>query len=134
MSKRCVVAVLVSATVAFGPATAKQVLSVENKPTLVLQRVDIAKTPYQLGLGVGEMAPNTMKARRIQTGPEVVYVLEGELILTEDGQAPKTIKAGESFQIAKGSVHETQAGPQGAKFVASWLWEPTKPFVVPAPK
>lgn len=70
----------------------------------------------------------------MQTGPEVVYVLEGELVLMSEGQASKTIKAGESFQIPAGSVHATKAGPQGAKFIASWVWEPAKPFVVPAPR
>ncbi|AIY40727.1 hypothetical protein LT85_1569 [Collimonas arenae] len=128
------VAVPIAAAAASGSVIATEAASAANQPTRVLQRINLSKTPYQLGLGTGEMAPNTIKERRIQTGPEVVYVLEGELVLMMEGQASKTIKAGDSFQIPAGGVHVTKAGPQGARFVASWVWEPAKPFVVPAPK
>ena len=63
----------------------------------------------------------------------MVYVLRGELILMIQGQPAKTIKAGESFQIQAGVLHETKAGPDGAKFLASWVVKQGKEnqFIVP---
>lgn len=106
---------------------------VTNQPTQVLQRIVVPGTHNEVGMGLGEMAPNTMKSRRIQSGPEMVYVLQGELILMLEGQPAKIIKKGESFQIQASVPHETKSGQNGAKFLATWIVEQGKrnQFVVP---
>ena len=131
MKNKYFIAIVLSTIV--GSAMAAETISRINPPTHVLQRITVPNTPYEVGMGIGEMAPDTMKSRRIQSGPEMVYVLEGELIFRVEGQPAKTIKAGESFQIQAGVPHETKAGSKGAKFLATWVVEPSKRnrFVVP---
>lgn len=127
---------LICAIVSLHSAMAKSINYEINKPTQVLQRVTLPGTPYEVGMGLGEMAPNTMKNRRLQSGPEMVYVLKGELILTLEKQPAIVIKKGESFQIPAGAIHETKAGLHGAKFLATWVVEKDKrqQFVVPVNK
>lgn len=48
--------------------------------TQVLQRINISKSPYQMGMGITEFAPNATKTAQKQTGPELCYVLEGEIV------------------------------------------------------
>lgn len=126
--------IFLSANIGLNAAMANNTIHVTtNQPTQVLQRIVVPGTHYEVGMGLGKMAPNTMKSWRIQSGPEMVYVLEGELILMLKGQPPKIIKAGESFQIPQGVLHETKAGPKGAQFLATWVVEQGKQnqFVVP---
>jgi len=99
----------------------------------VLQRIDMPDTHYQMGLQKAVLAPNEVKARHMHTGPEVAYVLEGEVIITMDGQPEKRIKAGESFQYLAFAPHVSKAGPQGATVLATWVVEKAKSFAVPAP-
>lgn len=115
-------------------ANATNSLPPTNKSTQALQRIVVPNTNYEVGMGLGEMAPNATKNRRTQSGPEIVYVLQGELILLIDGQPQKIIKKGKSFQIQANVLHETKAGPNGAKFLATWIVEKghRDKFVVPA--
>lgn len=115
-------------------ANEKDPVSLKNQPTQALQRIVVPGSHYEVGMGLGEMAPNATKGRRTQSGPEMVYVLQGELILILDGQPEKIIKKGQSFQIQANVLHETKAGPSGAKFLATWVVEESKrnQFVVPA--
>lgn len=61
-------------------------------------------------------------------GPEIAYVLEGEVSVMIEGQPTKVVHAGESYKLAAEDVHVTQAGPQGAKTIASWVTIPGKQF------
>ena len=75
----------------------------ERKPqTHILQRVDVPGTAYQEGLGMTEFAPDAVKDQQVQTGPEVCYVLEGEITYVAKGQAPRIIKAGEKLSNSCG--------------------------------
>ena len=108
------------------------VLSTANNSD-VLQRIDMPDPHYQMGLQKAVLAPNEVKARHMHTGPEVDYVLDGEIIITMDGQPEKRIKAGESFQYLAYAPHVSKAGPQGATVLATWVVEKAKSFSVPAP-
>jgi quercetin dioxygenase-like cupin family protein len=133
MNKYLIITLLCT-TLGLGSAIANMKSApVKNRPTQVLQRIVVPETDYEVGMGLGEMAPNTMKSRRIQSGPEMVYVLQGELILMLDGQPAKVIKKGESFQIDASVPHATKAGQNGAKFLATWVVKQGKrnQFVVP---
>ena len=104
-----------------------------STPSDVLQRIDMLDTRYQMGLQKAVLAPNEVKARHMHTGPEVAYVLDGEIIITTDGQPEERIRAGESFQHEAYDPHITKAGPQGATVLATWVVEKGKSFAVPAP-
>lgn len=94
--------------------------------TQVLQRADVPHSAYEVGMGVGHLAPHTLKPWHIHAGPEIAYIVQGELIVSVKGQSPIIYKAGQSYEILPGIVHETQAGPEGAEYVAVWAVEKGK--------
>ncbi|MFL9944573.1 cupin domain-containing protein [Paraburkholderia agricolaris] len=98
------------------------------KDTVVLQRVPVPGTDREMGMGIAEFPPNASKPWHKATGPEVAYVLEGEVTVQADGQPTQVVRAGESYRMPAGVVHVTTAGPKGAKVIATWAWVPGKPF------
>ncbi|MDX1503098.1 MAG: cupin domain-containing protein [Thermoanaerobaculia bacterium] len=46
--------------------------------------------------------------RHTQPGNEIVYILEGSVILEIDGSEPVTVAAGETFQTSAGEVHNVK--------------------------
>jgi quercetin dioxygenase-like cupin family protein len=69
----------------------------------------------------------------MHNGMEAGYVVEGDLVLMVEGQPDKTLKAGESYQLAPESVHDAKAGAQGAKVIATYVVEKGKPLTTPKP-
>lgn len=104
------------------------------KETQVLQRIGLEGTDRELGMGIAEFPPNAEKPRHMATGPELAYVLEGELIVQVDGEPAKVLHAGGSYQLAANVVHVTKAGPAGAKVIASWVHVPGKAFNILVPR
>ncbi len=104
-----------------------------TKDTVVLQRVPVAGTNREMGMGIAEFPPNAAKPRHKATGPEVAYVLEGEVTVQVNGQPDQIVHAGESYRMPANVVHVTKAGPAGAKVLATWAWIPGKPFNVATP-
>lgn len=102
------------------------------KPTVVLQRVAVPGTNRQMGMGIAEFPPHAAKPLHKATGPEVCYVLEGEVTVQVQGKAAVRYRRGDTFQFPANVVHVTTAGPQGAKVLAVWSWVPGKPFNIPA--
>jgi quercetin dioxygenase-like cupin family protein len=64
---------------------------------------------------------------------ETGYVLEGELELVFDGKPPMKIKAGESYQIPEGAVHDAKAGDKPFKVLAVYIVKAGEPLAKPAP-
>lgn len=100
---------------------------------IVLQKIRVPKTHYEVGMEIAEYPPNTVKGSHMHSGVTLVYVLEGEIVLKMAGQPTKTFKAGESFPYPAYAVHETKSGPNGAKVLATWVGEKGKPISLPAP-
>jgi quercetin dioxygenase-like cupin family protein len=103
------------------------------RDTVVLQRVPVPGTDREMGMGIAEFPPNASKPRHKATGPEVAYVLEGEVMVQVDGQPTRVVHAGESYRMPADVVHVTTAGPAGAKVIATWAWIPGKPFNIRVP-
>lgn len=104
------------------------------KETQVLERVNVNGTHREMGMGVSEFPPNAEKPRHMATGPEVCYVMKGEIILQVEGRPVQVIREGESFQIPANAIHLTRVGPAGATVIATWVSTPGKPFNVNVPK
>jgi quercetin dioxygenase-like cupin family protein len=51
------------------------------KETQVLERVNVKGTHREMGMGISEFPPGAGKPRHKVTGPEVCYVVRGEIIL-----------------------------------------------------
>jgi quercetin dioxygenase-like cupin family protein len=93
----------------------------------VLQKFDVPAGDRETVTAFIEIPANT------DPGPEVDYVVEGDLVLNVDGQPPKPYKAGDSFYIPAGTVHGGRSGPNGAKLLGSYVVEKGKPLATPAP-
>src|SRR4026209_2866388 len=66
-------------------------------------------------------------------GEEIIYVLEGTLEYTVDGQRPTIVNAGEVFFVPADTVHAvSNLGMSAAADVATYVVEKNKPLLVPA--
>jgi quercetin dioxygenase-like cupin family protein len=97
----------------------------------ILQRVDIPGTTYETVLGVAELSAGASAGRHTHPGPETGTVTDGEMVLMIDGQPDKTLKAGESYQIPAGAVHDVRAA-SGMKVVAAYMIPKGAPLATPA--
>jgi quercetin dioxygenase-like cupin family protein len=98
----------------------------------ILQKVDVPGSGYETVIGVAEIAPNVSVGRHTHPGAEAGYVLEGDLTLLVEGQAPMALKAGDSFKVPPVAVHDARTGDKGAKVIATWVVEKGKPLASPA--
>jgi quercetin dioxygenase-like cupin family protein len=81
-----------------------------------------------------EVAPGAKAGRHTHPGDEISYVMEGEATLLIDGQPPRKVKAGESFVIPAGIVHDAHNdGSAPIKLVGVYVVEKGKPLATPAP-
>lgn len=65
-------------------------------------------------------------------GHEISYLIEGTLTLEVDGQAKRTLKAGEGFHIQPGTPHSAKnEGSDKARIVVVRLNAKGKPIAVP---
>ena len=82
---------------------------------------------------VAEFEPGVAAGRHTHPGEELGYVLEGTLQLEVTGQPPRTVKAGESFFVPAGVVHDGKnVGGGRAKVLATYIVEKGKPVASPA--
>jgi quercetin dioxygenase-like cupin family protein len=110
------------------PATA-EVQSIKRTP---LQRFDVPDTAYETVIGMAEIAPNVSIGRHTHPGPESGYLLEGSFELLIEGKSPMSLKAGDSYQVPPGAVHDARTGSEGAKVIATYVVEKGQPLAAPA--
>jgi quercetin dioxygenase-like cupin family protein len=112
------------------PAAAQQSATIKRTP---LQKFDVPGINYETVIGMAEIVPNVNVGRHTHPGPESGYRVEGEFVLYVEGQPEKIVKAGQSYQIPPGAIHDAKTGPSGAKVVATYVVEKGKPLASPAP-
>jgi quercetin dioxygenase-like cupin family protein len=132
-----IVRIVLSAAVAIiamtGIAAAQEPAPPQTIKRTLLQKFDVPGPNYETVLGLAEIMPNANIGRHTHPGIEGGYLIEGELVIMVEGQPAKTVKAGESWQIAPGAVHDAKAGAAGAKVLVSYVVEKGKPLATPAP-
>lgn len=97
-----------------------------------LQRFEVPGTLFETVIGIAEIAPSVVIGRHTHPGPESGYVMAGSFELLIDGQAPRLLKAGDSYQVPSGAVHDAKAGPEGAKVIATYVVQKGQPLAMPA--
>jgi quercetin dioxygenase-like cupin family protein len=119
------------AVVAFGFAgvAMAQQSGIKRTP---LQKVDFPDG-YNVITAIAEVPAGGASGRHTHPGVETGYVLDGELELDVDGQAPVKLKAGDSYQIPAGAVHNAKAGDKPFKVLGIYIVDKTKPLATPAP-
>jgi quercetin dioxygenase-like cupin family protein len=129
--KKSVVVAVVSALVlgAASFAAAQEPPPIKRIP---LQKFDVPGTSSETVVGIAEIAPNVLIGRHTHPGPESGYLLEGDMVLMVEGQPPKPLKAGESYQIPSGAIHDAKSGAGGAKVLAVYVVQKGQPLASPA--
>ncbi|MFT4276482.1 MAG: cupin domain-containing protein [Rhodopseudomonas sp.] len=102
-----------------------------------IKRTQLQKIEFPDGYvtvsGLAELPPGGNIGRHTHPGIETGYLLEGEAVMSIDGEPDKHLKAGDSYVIPAGVVHDAKVhGDNGAKVMAVWVVDKTKPFASPA--
>ena len=101
----------------------------------VLQQGDISVAGHEVISAVADFEPRATPGRHTHFGEEVGYILEGTFLIEQEGKAPVTLKAGGSFLIPAGTIHNaTNTGTGPGKILATYVVEKGKPLATPASK
>ena len=95
-----------------------------------LQRHDISAPGREVLQTRVEFDPGYVAPRHTHFGEEIIYVLEGELEYTVEGQPTKVYKAGEALTVPYGTVHSVKnvGSGKGAE-LATYVVEKGKPII-----
>lgn len=97
-------------------------------------RADVSVPGREAVVARVDIAPAGKAGRHTHPGDEISYVLEGEATLLIDGQPPRVVKAGESFVIPAGTVHDAHnTTASTVKLVGVYVVEKGQPLATPAP-
>jgi quercetin dioxygenase-like cupin family protein len=100
----------------------------------VVGRADVSVPGREAVVARVEVQPGGKAGRHTHPGDEISYVTDGEITLLVDGQAPQVKKAGDSFVIPAGVVHDAHNNSSGVtKLVGVYVVEKGKPLASPAP-
>jgi quercetin dioxygenase-like cupin family protein len=78
-----------------------------------------------------ELSPEAQPFRHWHPGEEIIYVLEGTLEYTIDGQGARTYSAGEALMVPPETIHAVRnVGSGNAAELATYVVEKGKPFLV----
>lgn len=97
-----------------------------------LQTQDLS-TPGKIAVQVrGEFDPGFGTGRHTHPGEELTYILEGEIEVRVDGQPSRIIKAGETFFLPAGVVHEgVNSSNTKVKVLATYIVDKGQPLAQP---
>jgi quercetin dioxygenase-like cupin family protein len=118
------------------------VVAVAGAGVAIAQQSGIKRTPLQkldfpagfnTVTAIAEIPAGGAAGRHTHPGAETGYVLEGELELLIDGKPPMKIKAGESYQVPEGAVHDAKAGEKPLKVLGIYIIKAGEPLAKPAP-
>lgn len=115
-------------TLAFVVATVAVAAAQPTIKRSVLQKTDVPGSAYESVLGLAEVPAGVAIGLHTHPGTEQGTLIEGEIMLSVEGQPDKTLKAGDSWQIPANTPHDAKAGPSGAKVIAVYTVEKGKPL------
>jgi len=99
----------------------------------LLHTTDLSAAGHEAVVARVEVAPGIMAGRHSHPGEEISYVLAGEGELLIDGEAPRKLKAGDSFVIPAGKIHDAKNTGSGPfKLFGVYVVEKGKPLASPA--
>jgi quercetin dioxygenase-like cupin family protein len=108
----------------------------ENAPPAIkrtpLQSIDFPDG-YKTVTGLAEIVPGGASGLHTHPGIETGYILEGEVLMSVEGQPDKTLKSGDSYMIPAGAKHDVKSiGSVPAKAVSVFVIDKSKPLASPA--
>ena len=100
----------------------------------IVQKADVSVPNREAVVARVELDAGAYAGRHTHPGDEISYVLYGEGELLVDGEAPRKLKAGDSFVIPAGKIHAAKnTGTVPMKLVGVYVVEKGKPLATPAP-
>ena len=100
----------------------------------VLQQQKLSVAGHEVVTAIAEFQPGGTVGAHTHPGEEIGYVLEGAIVLEQQGKPPVTLTAGQTFFIPNGQVHNaTNKGSSTARVLANYVVESGKPVATPAP-
>jgi quercetin dioxygenase-like cupin family protein len=101
----------------------------------ILQKVDLTDLTQREGVMItGEFPPGVESGRHTHPGTELGYLLEGTGVLEVEGMPPKTYKAGDTWTIEPGKVHNLKnTSDKTTRTIVTYVVEKGKPLASPAP-
>jgi quercetin dioxygenase-like cupin family protein len=128
MIKKILLGLSVVAFACVGAAVAQQG-GIKRTP---LQKVEFPPG-FNVVMAAAEVPAGGAAGRHTHPGVETGYVLEGELELLIDGKPPMKLKAGDSYQIPEGVIHDAKAGDKPFKVLGIYIVKAGEPLARPAP-
>jgi quercetin dioxygenase-like cupin family protein len=99
----------------------------------VLQRGDLSIPGREVVSAIAEFQPGATVGAHTHPGEEAGYLLEGTLVFEQTGKPTVTLKAGETFFVPAGTVHNaTNKGSARTRVLATYIVEKGKPIATPA--
>jgi len=129
MIRKFLIGLAVIALAYAGGAVAQQ-SGIKRTP---LQKIEFPEG-YTTVTGIAEIQPGGTAGRHTHPGIETGYLLEGEADLIVEGRPDQHLKAGDSYSIPAGVVHDARVhGDKSLKVLGIYVVDKTKPFASPAP-
>jgi quercetin dioxygenase-like cupin family protein len=109
-----------------GLAISIQTVSAQDplKAGTILQRTELANPKgMEAILVLREVPAGKESGKHTQSNTEIVYILEGSIILELQGKPAQTLKAGEAFKTLAGEVHNVKnaSATEPAKALAFYI-------------
>jgi quercetin dioxygenase-like cupin family protein len=131
---------IISAAWVFGllalSATAITVPAMAQQPTVqrkVLLTQDLTIPGYQAVMVSVEIPAGGREGRHTHPAAVAVYVIEGALSVDYEGRPTTAYKAGDTFYIEPGKIHEgINNNSSAVKLIATFVAEKGKPLTSPA--
>jgi quercetin dioxygenase-like cupin family protein len=124
-------AILLAGVIGTGNAGAQQ----SGFKRTVLQQGDLSMAGHESVTAVAEFQPGATVGRHTHPGEEVGYILEGTIVLEQDGKPAVTLGPGRTFFIPAGTIHNaTNHGTAPARVLANYIVEKGKPLATPVTK
>ena len=99
---------------------------------MILQKHDLSAKGREAVQVLAEFAPGAAAGKHTHPGEEFGYVLEGTLMLEVQGGKPLMLKAGDTFFVPAGVVHDGRnVGNGPVKVLATYVIEKGKPVATP---
>lgn len=99
----------------------------------VIQKADVSVPGREAVVAKVELDAGATAGRHTHPGDEIGYVLEGEAELLIQGEDPRRLKAGESYVIPAGTIHDAvNVGNTPLKLVGVFVVDKGKPLATPA--
>ena len=129
-SIKTMVVILVIAT-SLATSSAMQQPAVTRK---VLLQQDLAVPGYTTALIAVEIPVGVREGKHTHPGTLVAYIQEGTLTLDYEGKPTKSYKAGDTFYVEPGKIHEgINNGSTLVKILATFIGEKGKPITTQVP-